>query len=66
LKEVGQVDLIVETSYAHEFLDRFAELVVSALKCAKGIPESGLPDKFERNLAHPIGYVDLLRATRQH
>ena len=64
--KAGQVDAIALTLYARKFLNCITELVVSALECPEGIPESGLSNKLQCNLAHPIGDVDLVRATRQH
>jgi hypothetical protein len=66
--KVGQVKgmRLKKTSRAHIFLDLGTELVISILKGTKRIAEPSLSNKFECNLAQPIGDIDLLWATRHY
>ena len=58
--------VIALTSYVRISIGRIAELVVSSLERTERIPESGLSNKVEGKVAHPISDVDLLRTIRQH
>jgi hypothetical protein len=64
--ESGQGPALKNSSYAHILFYCSTEFIVSILQGTKRIAEPTLSKKFECNLAHPIGDIDLLGGTRHH